>query len=42
MNSATLTRACFKMPRNVPIASSRWSGTVHPISPSAVDLLKIT
>ena len=29
-NSSTLTPACFRMPRRVPGASSRWTGITHP------------
>jgi hypothetical protein len=42
MNSSGVTPACFKMPRNVPMASSRWSGTTHPTAPSGVSFLSTT
>lgn|GEM_PF-2940780 len=41
-SSSGVTRACFRMPRSVPIASSRCNGTTQPISPSGVCLFNTT
>jgi hypothetical protein len=42
MNSSGVTPACFRMPRSVPMASSRCSGTTHPKAPSGVSFLSTT
>ena len=42
MNSSGATLACFRMPRNVPVASLPCKGTTHPTAPSDVRFLSTT
>lgn len=42
MNASTVTLACFRIPRNVPMANSPCKGTTHPTAPSGVCFLSMT